>query len=248
MRSRGLPTTVSALLKLDAVGSGGSGTWTAVRARFGGEWLFVGSEAECACLTVWCGAVGSLRGLGLDLAETRHDGDVTRASVDVGGHKGLLGSAMGLEMESLSIVELERLKLDLPLLFTESVNLVKEKAREGLFLGVLEVLPRGGVLSPMGTRSSTSLFERLSVLIVSSPSIFAPVVAVWSRALVVLHSRNEEPTHDWYYVLIGVAWGSGESKSLCTCVAVCRADVGCHARLRGAEGGNGVSTQPVKAC
>jgi hypothetical protein len=46
MRSSGLPTTVSALLKLDAVGSKGGGTWIAICGRVGGEWLLVGSETE----------------------------------------------------------------------------------------------------------------------------------------------------------------------------------------------------------
>lgn len=95
-------------------------------------------------------------------------------------------------MESLSIEELERLKLDLLFLRIESVNLVREKARELLVRGVPGVLPRGRLLSPMGTRCSTLLLERLSVLIVSSPSMIAPVVAVWSRPLVVLHGGDEK--------------------------------------------------------
>lgn len=182
MRSRGLPTTVSALLKLDAVGSDGGGTCVAMRGRVGGEWLFVGSDTEYACLTAGRAAVRSLRGLGLDLAETKGDGDVANDSVGVGGQRGLLGSAIGLEMVSLSIVELERLKPDLPFRLMFSVSLLKEKARELLILGVIEILRRGGVFSPMGTRSSTSLMVRFSDLIVSSPSISAPVEVVWSRA------------------------------------------------------------------
>ncbi len=37
-------------------------------------------------------------------------------------------------------------------------------------------------------------------------------------------------------VFIGVAWGTGESKSSCAVVAVCRADVRRHSQLREAEG------------
>lgn len=121
-------------------------------------------------------AVRILGGLRLDLAEVTGDGDTAKqGSVGVGGHRGLLGSTMGLEMVSLSIEELERLKLDLPFLLMRSVSLVNEKARERRVRGVLEVLRRGGVMSPMGTRSATSLMERFSVLMVSSPSIVAPV-------------------------------------------------------------------------
>ena len=184
MRSSGLPTTVSALLKLDGVGKGG-GTWTAVRGRVGGDWLLVGSETEYVCLIAGRAAVESLRGRGLDLAETKGDGDAAKGSVGVGGHKGLLGSVMGLDIASLSIDEFERLRLDLPFLLIESVSLVKlvkEKARVLLARGVLEALPRGGVLSPIGTRSSTSLLDRFSDRTASSPSMLAPVVVVWSHA------------------------------------------------------------------
>jgi hypothetical protein len=139
-------------------------------------------------LTAGRAGIRSRRGLGLDLVETKGDGDTgEQRSVGVGGHKGLRGFAIGLEMVSLSIEELERLKLNRPFLLIESVSLVNEKARAVLVRGVLDVLCRGGVFSPMGTRSSTSLMERFSERIVSSPSIVAPVAVVWSRALVVLH-------------------------------------------------------------
>ena len=120
-------------------------------------------------------AVENSRGLGLDFAESRGDGDAAKwlvvgVGVGVGGHKGLLGFATGLEIATLSIAEFERLR-DRPFLFIESVSLVKLKARVFLVRGVLEKLPRGGVFSPMGTRSSTSLLERFSALIVSSLSM-----------------------------------------------------------------------------
>lgn len=118
-------------------------------------------------------AVENSRGLGLDFAESRGDGDAAKwlvVGVGVGGHKGLLGFAIGLEIATLSIAECERLR-DRPFLFIESVSLVKLKARVFLVRGVLGKLPRGGVFSPMGTRSSTSLLERFSALIVSSLSM-----------------------------------------------------------------------------
>lgn len=127
MRSSGLPTTVSALLKLDAVGKGG-GTWTAMRGRVGGEWLFVGSETEYACLTAGRAAERRLRGLGLNLAEAKGDGEAAKGSVGVGGQRGLRGSVIGLEIVFLSIAELEQLKL-LPFLFKPSAILVRDKAR-----------------------------------------------------------------------------------------------------------------------
>lgn len=108
--------------------------------------------------------------------ETKDDGVAAKYSVGVGGHKGLLGSAIGLEIDSLSIAELERLRLDLPFLLIESVSLVRlvnEKARALLVRDVLELRSRGGVLSPIGTRSSTSLFDRLSDRTASSPSMIA---------------------------------------------------------------------------
>jgi hypothetical protein len=147
------------------------------------------------CLVAGCVAVGSSRGLGLDLAETKGDGDAAKGSVDTGGHKGLLGSVIGLEIVALSNAEFERLD-DLPFLLIESVSLVKEKARVFLVRGVLEVLLRGGVLSPIGTRSSTSLLERFSTLIVSSPSMIAPLRVDWSRARAVVHGGSEKPTYN----------------------------------------------------
>ena len=153
------------------------------------------------CLVAGCVAVGSLCGLGLDLAETKGDGDAAKGSVDIGGHKGLLGSVIGLEIVTLSNAEFERLN-DLLFLLIESVSLVKEKARMFPVRGVLKVLPRGGVLSPIGTRSSKSLSERFSTLIVSSPSMIAPVGVDWSRACAVVHGGNEKPTHNcycWYF-------------------------------------------------
>jgi hypothetical protein len=163
--------------------------------------------------------------------------------VGVGGHRGLLGSAMGLEIVSLSTDELERLKLDFRFLLIESVSRVNEKARELLVLGVLAALPRGGVFSPMGTRSSTSLMERFSDLIVSSPSMVAPVGSVWSRALA-LHGGSRRSTHSCCYLFIGSAWGAGESQSSCAVVAVVAvwgADVGQHLQLRRAKGAIGIN-------
>lgn len=73
-----------------------------------------------------------MRKLGVDLVEAKGDGDsdseAAKGSAGVGGHRGLRGSVMGLEMVSLSIAELERLKL-LPFLFIESAILVRDKAR-----------------------------------------------------------------------------------------------------------------------
>jgi hypothetical protein len=130
MRSSGLPTTVSELPKLDAVGKG-RGTWTAMRGRVGGEWLLVGSETEYACLTAGRADEKGLRGLGLDLADANGDGAAAKDPCGVGGHRGLRGSVIGLEMDSLSIAEmaeLERLKL-LPFLFIESASLLKDRER-----------------------------------------------------------------------------------------------------------------------
>lgn len=246
MRSSGLPTTVSALLKLEAVGSAAGGTCMAMRVRCGGEWLFVGSETEYACLTVGYAATGSLRGLGLDLAEIRGDGDATKGSVGVGGHRGLLGSAIGLEMVSLSIEELERRKLDLLFLLSPSVSRVNENARELLLRGVLEALLRGGVLSPTGTRSSTSLFERFSVLIVSSPSMVAPVKSEWSRALVVLHSGNKK----LLTIVAMCLLASSVKVKASHCVPSMRCAGPMFVDIRSAEQQRGqwASTQPVKAC
>lgn len=121
---------MSELPKLDALGRGG-GTWTAMRGRVGGEWLFVGSEIEYACLAAGRADERRLRGLGLDLADANGDGETAKDSVGVGGHRGLRGSVVGLEIDSLSIAEmaeLERLKL-LPFLFRESASLVKDRER-----------------------------------------------------------------------------------------------------------------------
>jgi len=109
MHSSGLPTTVSALLKLGAFDMGG-GAWTTVRGRCGGELMLVGSEAEWACLLIGR-AMGSLYGLGLDRIETEDERD-TGKQLAASGNSGLLESVIGLEILSVLIVlfELDRLK------------------------------------------------------------------------------------------------------------------------------------------
>lgn len=54
----------------------------------------------------------------------------------------------------------------------------------------------------MGTRSSTSLLERFSDLMVSSPNMVAPADVGRSRARVVVHGGNEMATHGWCYCLL----------------------------------------------
>lgn len=132
MHSSGLPTTVSALLKLGAFDMGG-GAWTTVRGRCGGELMLVGSEDEWACLLIGR-AMGSLYGLGLDRIETEDERD-TGKQLTASGNSGLLESVIGLEILSVLIVlfELDRLKFVLRFLFIESVSfvrLVNEKARD----------------------------------------------------------------------------------------------------------------------
>lgn len=188
MRSRGLPTTVvPALLKLEALGRAG-GTQKAICGRDGGEWLFVGSEAECVCFAAGRATVRGLRELELGLVQTDGEGVAAIGRVGVGGHSGLFGSWMGLEIVRLSMADLERLKLNLLLLLIESVSLVKEKARVLLIRGVAGPFPRGGVRSPKGTRSSTSLLDRFSDLKVAASSIFTRGEDMWRRAQVVVHS------------------------------------------------------------
>ena len=103
------------------------------------------------------------------------DGVAARAS-DLSGHKGLLGSKIGLEMLAVLIPELERLTVLLLFLLMESVSLVNENVRERWRLGGVRAgNSRGGVISPKGMRSSTSLFERLSFCIASLSNMIAPV-------------------------------------------------------------------------
>jgi hypothetical protein len=83
-------------------------------------------------------------------------------------------------MVSLSIEERERFRRVRPFLI-ESVNFVKEKARDDLVLGVLAETLRGGVSSPTGTRSSASLVERFSITTASSPSMVARAGLVLAR-------------------------------------------------------------------
>ena len=179
MRSNGLSIELPMLPKLGAVGMGG-GARRGCRGRSGGDELFVGSEAEYECrITVYttvdfrepgvdCAVVG-----GIDKGcEGAAD---SNASFGAGGHNGLLGSAMGLEMSRLSIeVREERLERCLVALI-ESVSLDHEKARPVLDLGVFFPGVPGGVASPTGTRSSTSLSERFSLIIASSPNMIARV-------------------------------------------------------------------------
>jgi hypothetical protein len=73
-------------------------------------------------------------------------------------------------MVSLSIEEREEFRRVRPFLI-ESVNFVREKARDDLVLGVLAEILRGGGSSSTGTRSSASLVERFSMTTVSSPSM-----------------------------------------------------------------------------
>jgi hypothetical protein len=63
----------------------------------------------------------------------------------------------------------------------ESVNFVKEKARDDPVLGVLAETLRGGVSSPTGIRSSASLVERFSMTTASSPSMVARAGLVLAR-------------------------------------------------------------------
>jgi hypothetical protein len=104
----------------------------------------------------------------------------SNAPSGVGGQSGLFGSATGLDMVSLSIEERERFRRVRPFLI-ESVNFVKEKARDDLVLGVLAETLRGGVSSPTGTRSSASLVERFSMTTASSPSMVARAGLVLAR-------------------------------------------------------------------
>jgi hypothetical protein len=104
----------------------------------------------------------------------------SNAPSGVGGQRGLFGSATGLDMVSLSIEERERFRRVRPFLI-ESVNFVKEKARDDLVLGVLAETLRGGVSSPTGTRSSASLVERFSMTTASSPSMVAQAGLVLAR-------------------------------------------------------------------
>lgn len=149
MHSSGLPTTVSALLKLGAFDMGG-GAWTTVRGRCGGELMLVGSEAEWACLLIGRTAMGSLYGLGLDRIETEDERD-TGKQLTASGNSGLLESVIGLEILSVLIVlfELDRLKFVLRFLFIESVSfvrLVNEKARDLRGRAVPSDDLRGGVI------------------------------------------------------------------------------------------------------
>lgn len=222
------------------------------RDRDGEEWVFVGSETECACLVSSCTAVRSWRLIGLDLDGTKGDGVAAKCSIGVGGHKGLLGSVMGLEIVSLSMVELERLKLDLPFLLIESVSLVmvrlvNEKARVPLVRDVLELRSRGGVFSPMGTRSSTSLFDRLSDRIASSPSMVAPDQVIWSRACVMWGGMRGDGLT---FVVINLIASRGvQVKAGHRMRSLWRAKwmfVDMHAS--GSGGDQGPSTQPFKVC
>lgn len=249
MRSSGLPTTVSALLKLDAVGMGG-GAWMAVRGRFGGEWLFVGSDTECMCLASWRVAVTTLRELVLVRAESNGDGEAAKGSVGVGGHRGLLGSVMGLEMLSLSIAELDLLRLDLRFLLIESVSLamlVKEKARVLRVRGVREAKPRGGVLSPMGMRSSTSLLDRFSDRTVASSNIFALAEVAGSREQLAGHGGTERRLTGAIVCLLaspGARVKANHRVQSLRCAKRVSVDIHGSGQSRDA----GPSTQPVKVC
>ena len=109
----------------------------------------------------------------LCLYDNKGVGDAqSNAPSGVGGQRGLFGSAIGLDMVSLSIEEREECRRVRPFLI-ESVTFDKEKARDNLVLGVLAGTLRGGVSSPTGTRSSASLVERFSMTTASSPSMVA---------------------------------------------------------------------------
>lgn len=140
MRSSGLPVTESALLGVGAVDKG-SGTKRPICGRDGGEWSLVGSEAECACVAAERrSALKSLRGLELDRVQTLGDGEAVAALAGADGHRGLLGSSIGLEILCLSTAEIERLELDLLLLCIESDSFVNEKARALRVCGVTSLV------------------------------------------------------------------------------------------------------------
>jgi hypothetical protein len=173
--------------------------------------------------------MGGLYGVGLDRVETDDERN-TGKEFGASGHSGLLGSVIGLEILSVLmvlVVELDRLKLGLRFLFMESVSFVRlvyEKARD--LRGRADDL-RGGVTKPSRSKSSVSLFVRLSDRITPSCSMLAPTEAcegAWWKA---------KATHRCYYLVIDVAWtrsesGSSRVRSLrCTCEAGVRG----HSRL-----------------
>lgn len=179
MHSKGLSQILATLLKLGATGMGRSTRLGARRfGGGGGEQLLVGSDNECLCPFSGLFELG-LRGLRLDcpLDDTRNNGADTAKKFEsvTGGHKGLFGSRIGLEIELLSIEVCEREERLLP--FIVIVSLLHEKARFRLGLsllwGVLRPDSRGGVIDPTGSRSSTSLFERFILTMVASSSIVA---------------------------------------------------------------------------
>jgi hypothetical protein len=162
------------LPKLVAIGIGGGARLGQRReGRPDGEELLVGSDIEYECLLVEVAQSGFC-GLGVDCAVSGAgrvaDGDAKEnVNCVVGGQSGLLGSSIGLEISLLSIEAREREERLLPLI--DSVSLVHEKARLGLVLGVLLPGELRRVMWPTGTRSSTSLNERLNLATASSSSM-----------------------------------------------------------------------------
>jgi hypothetical protein len=116
-----------------------------------------------------------LRASGLDCAvgsfDTGGEGDAYRG---VEGYSGSLAFKIGLEMLCLLIEVLLEDRVEerlFPLI--PSVSLLHETDLELLVVCVLFLVGLGGVMLPAGTRSSTSLRERLNLSTTSSPSMAA---------------------------------------------------------------------------
>lgn len=172
MRSSGLSATLLALAKLGAAGTGGGGRLGCRGRGTGGEALLVGSEAECKCRVATPVLLGLReRGFecGEELPETGGEG-VALWSPRCG--VGEREPEKRLELLCFSFEEPEeRLERLFPL--SDSVSLVHEKARVTLVWGWSVLLPAGpgGVTSPTGMRSSTSLSERFNLTMAASPSM-----------------------------------------------------------------------------
>jgi hypothetical protein len=103
-----------------------------------------------------------------------------------------VGSRIGVEILGLLSMDEPREDRDEePLPLIDSVSLDQEKEREPLVAWLFLSGELGGVVSPIGTRLSTSLHERLSLRIVS----FSSMVALWGggqRKVVLAHGDNKE--------------------------------------------------------
>lgn len=99
----------------------------------------------------------------------------------------------------------------------------------------------------MGTRSSTSLLERFSDRILSSPNMVGPAGVVWSRARMVEHGGNEMGTHGGcYYLLASPGKQVKASHRVRASRCAGRMFVDIHSSRE--RSGYGHATQPVKAC